>query len=156
MTRTSPEIADAVALLAELVSTRSPNPPGDERAVADVIARKAAALGLPAPRRHARDERRPNLIYTIGKGAPHLMLAAHMDTVPTGNLASWTTDPFRLEETQGRLAGLGSADMKAAIAAMLFAGARIMHNPEASGSLTLIFSADEENGSAFGMEWLAQ
>ncbi|MGE0005633.1 MAG: M20 family metallopeptidase [Parvibaculaceae bacterium] len=156
MTSNPAETADAIALLAELVATRSPNPPGDERAVARLIEDKAAGLGLPAPSRHARDERRPNLIFTIGQGAPNLMLAAHMDTVPTGDMASWTTDPFRLEETGGRLAGLGSADMKASIAAMLHAAARIMRDPEPAGTLTLVFSADEENGSAYGMEWLAR
>jgi acetylornithine deacetylase/succinyl-diaminopimelate desuccinylase-like protein len=45
--------------------------------------------------------------------------------------------------------------MKAAIVGMLFAGARIARAPEKSGTLTLVFSADEENGSAYGMEWLA-
>jgi len=156
MTTANLEIEDAVAFLAELVSTRSPNPPGDERCVAEVIIRKAAALGLPEPKCHARNEQRPNLIFTLGHGAPNLMLAAHMDTVPAGNLASWTSDPFRLEAKGGRLAGLGSADMKAAIAGMLFAAARIARNPEIVGTLTLVFSADEENGSAYGMEWLAQ
>src|SRR5215213_1191939 len=149
------EIEDAIHFLAELVAARSPNPPGDERLVADFISRKAKALGLPAPKCHARDESRPNLIFTLGAGGPHLMLAAHMDTVPTGDVASWHTDPFRLEEVDGRLTGLGAADMKASIAAMLFAATRIMRQPESEGMLTLIFSADEENGSAYGMEWLA-
>lgn len=152
----SHEIEDAIRFLGELVATRSPNPPGDERLVAEVIIRMAEALGLPPPERHARDETRPNLIFRLGGGAPNLMLAAHMDTVPAGNLASWRTEPFQLEEIDGRLTGLGSADMKASIAGMLFAGARIMRDPEPSGTLTLVFSADEENGSAYGMEWLAE
>lgn len=156
MITSDPEIEDAIRFLAELVGTRSPNPPGDERLAAEVIIRKAAALGLPAPRHYAREEARPNLIFTIGNGSPNLMLAAHMDTVPTGNLTSWRTDPFRLEQIDGRLAGLGSADMKASIAGMLFAAARIARNPEPHGTLTLVFSADEENGSAYGMEWLSQ
>src|SRR5207248_1826638 len=104
---------------------------------------------------HAREGKRPNLIFTPSQGRPHLMLAAHMDTVPAGNIGSWHTDPFRLEEVDGRLAGLGAADMKASVAAMLLAAARILRNPEPEGMLTLVFSADEENGSAYGMEWLA-
>src|SRR5690242_5611033 len=150
------EGADAIGFLAELVAARSPNPPGDETAVAAVICNKIAALGLPAPSCHARDSKRPNLIVKVGNGAPNLMLAAHMDTVPPGNLSSWHTDPYQLEEVKGRLVGLGAADMKGSIAAMLFAAARIARHPEANGTLTLVFSADEENGSAYGMEWLAQ
>jgi succinyl-diaminopimelate desuccinylase len=137
------------------VAARSPNPPGDETAVAKLILRKATELGLPQPKLHARVPHRPNLIITIGSGAPKLMLAAHMDTVPPGDIAAWRTDPFKLEEVDGRLYGLGAADMKASIAAMLFAAQRIARAPEPSGTLTLIFSADEENGSAYGMEWLA-
>jgi acetylornithine deacetylase/succinyl-diaminopimelate desuccinylase-like protein len=156
MTTTRSEIDHATEFLAELVAARSPNPPGDETLVADAIIRKAADLGLPSPTRHARDPRRPNLIMNIGRGSPTLMLAAHMDTVPVGNPASWRSDPFRLSSAEGRLTGLGAADMKAAIAAMLFAAARIAANPEQEGTLTLVFSADEENGSSYGMEWLAK
>jgi succinyl-diaminopimelate desuccinylase len=155
MTVDSAESRDAIRFLAELVAARSPNPPGDETVVAGVIRRNIAALGLPEPRCHASDPKRPNLILTIGSGSPHLMLAAHMDTVPPGDLGSWRTDPWRLEEVDGRLVGLGSADMKGAIAAMLFAAVRVARRPEAKGALTLVFSADEENGSAYGMEWLA-
>ena len=150
------EIEDATAFLAELVQARSPNPPGDETLVAQAIIRKAVALGLPAFARHAKDPRRPNLIMKLGNGSPNLLLAAHMDTMPPGNLSSWHSDPYRLTPADGRLRGLGAADMKAAIAAMLFAAARIFKSPENQGSFTLVFSADEENGSSYGMEWLAR
>lgn len=148
--------ADPVELLAKLVAAPSPNPPGDERAVAEVIRREALALGLPEPELHALAPERPNLILRLGEGAPRLILAAHMDTMPPGDLRRWRSDPFRLERENGRLVGLGSADMKAAIAAMLVAAARVARNPELAGSLTLIFVADEENCSYYGMEWLAR
>jgi len=156
MTTETSEAATAHRLLAELVEAQSPNPPGDERGVAAVIERAAAAFGLPTLACHARDPTRPNLIMTLGSGSPNLLLCAHMDTVPAGNLASWRTDPYRLEQVDGRLAGLGTADMKAAIVAMLLAAVRIEKQREASGTLTLVFCADEENGSAFGMQWLAE
>lgn len=156
MTSTQSEIDDATGFLAELVAARSPNPPGDETLVAEVIIRKAAALGLPEFTCHAKHPQRPNLIMSVGRGSPTLLLAAHMDTMPPGNLSSWHSDPYQLSHADGRLTGLGAADMKASIAAMLFAAARIAANPEEDGTLTLVFSADEENGSSYGMEWLAQ
>ena len=150
----SAEAQAALDFLKRLVASRSPNPPGDERVVAQIICEEAARLGLPEPQHYARSAHRPNLIFTIGSGTPSLMLAAHMDTVPPGNLAAWSSDPYVLTRQGDRLVGLGSADMKAAIAAMLFAAARVHQCPEHQGTLTLVFSADEEAGSAEGMEWL--
>jgi succinyl-diaminopimelate desuccinylase len=152
----SPDAARAEALLAELVAARSPNPPGDERAVAAVIHEHARGIGLAAPTLHARAPERPNLIVTIGEGSPTLLVAGHTDTMPPGDLSSWQTDPYRLERVGDRLAGLGSADMKASLTAMLLAAERLVRDPPPVGSLTLVFSADEERGSAYGMEWLAR
>jgi succinyl-diaminopimelate desuccinylase len=146
---------ELVELLRRLVAARSPNPPGDERSVADVIREEAERLGLPEPRCHALDAKRPNLIFQLGQGSPTLILAAHMDTMPPGEIASWHSDPWELTEVDGRLVGLGSADMKASIAAMLVASARWLDAPTPPGSLTLVFSADEENFSRYGMEFLA-
>lgn len=152
----APGDGDAVELLRRLVAARSPNPPGDERAVAAVIEREAAALGLPKARRFSRDDTRPNLIFELGDGSPKLILAAHMDTVPAMDLASWRSDPWQLTEVDGRLVGLGSSDMKGAIAAMLLASARWLAYPAHRGTVKLVFVADEEGFSAYGMEYLAR
>jgi succinyl-diaminopimelate desuccinylase len=146
----------AVELLRRLVAARSPNPPGDETAVADVIEREAAGLGLPKASRHARDPKRPNLIFELGEGPPTLILAAHMDTVPAIDVPSWRSDPWELTEVDGRLVGLGSSDMKGAIAAMLLASARWLADPGRHGTVKLVFVADEENFSSYGMEYLAK
>jgi succinyl-diaminopimelate desuccinylase len=146
---------DLVELLRRLVAARSPNPPGDERAVAAVIAEEAARLGLPAPATYALDPKRPNVLFELGDTAPRLILAAHMDTVPPGDVASWRSDPWELTESDGRLFGLGAADMKGAIAAMLVAAARWHAAPDPTGSLTLVFAADEESFSRYGMAFLA-
>ncbi len=146
----------AVELLRRLVAAQSPNPPGDERKVADVIEREAAALGLPKAGRHARDTKRPNLIFELGAGSPTLILAAHMDTVPAIDLPSWRSDPWQLTEVDGRLVGLGSSDMKAGIAAILMASARWLASAGRRGTVKLVIAADEENFSGFGMEYLAR
>jgi len=147
---------DVVALLGRLVAAPSPNPPGDERYVAAVVNEAADALRLPAPQLFARDPTRPNLILEVGEGTPRLVLAAHLDTMPPGNLSEWESDPFVLTQRGGRLYGLGSADMKGAIAAALLAISRWTHGTRGRGSVALVLAADEENCSAFGMEWLAQ
>ena len=140
-----------VELARELVRAPSPNPPGDERAVAGVVLEALHALGLPDAERIARDPARPNLLATIdfGPGGRHLVLSGHMDTKPVGD-ATWSSDPYGADVDGDRLIGLGSADMKAALAAMLVAASSAAQDPPAAGRLTLLFTADEENGAAFG------
>jgi len=140
-----------VELARELIRTPSPNPPGDERAVAAIVSEALRDLDLPAGDCIARDDRRPNLLATIefGTGGRHLVLSGHMDTKPVGD-ATWTTDPREPEIDGDRLYNLGSADMKGALAAMLVAASRVLEDPPSAGRLSLLFTADEEDGAAFG------
>jgi acetylornithine deacetylase len=91
-----------------------------------------------------------------GKPGPHLALCGHLDTKPVGEAAAeWKTDPFLPTTIGDRMYGLGTTDMKGACAAMLVAGAAFARVAESlNGSLSLIFTADEENGSKFGAHYL--
>ena len=40
----------------------------------------------------------PNLIATIGRGAPHLVFAGHTDVVPPGDAARWSHPPFGADD----------------------------------------------------------
>jgi len=146
---------DPIDLLGALIAARSPNPPGDERAVAGVVRDAIRILGLPEPTEYHRSAKRPNLLVRIGDSSPRLMLVGHLDTMPPGNLGSWETDPYALEHTGDRLAGLGVADMKSGVAAALLAAGRLVADPGWLGALDLLFVADEENCSDYGMKWLA-
>jgi acetylornithine deacetylase/succinyl-diaminopimelate desuccinylase-like protein len=85
---------------------------------------------------------------------PHLALCGHLDTKPVGE---WNTDPFAPTIEGDRLYGLGSTDMKGAVAAMVLAGAAFAHVADrAAGSLSLVFTSDEEYGSAHGAGFLAR
>ncbi|WP_369255518.1 M20 family metallopeptidase [Geodermatophilus amargosae] len=139
-----------------LVRTPSPNPPGDERAVAGVVTEALATLGLPRPEVLALDGARPNLLVTVdlGPGGRHLVLSGHLDTKPVGD-AEWTWDPLAADVDGDRLLGLGSADMKGAVAAMLVAAARLARDPLPRGRLSLLLTADEEDGARFGAHHVA-
>lgn len=151
---------DVVQLTIELIAAPSPNPPGDETAPVDLIVAACLALGLPEPVVLAMDPKRPNLMLTIEGGAPgpHLAFCGHTDTKPAGDaLAEWRTDPYVGTIVGDRLYGLGSTDMKGALAAMLFAAEWLQRHPDCwTGKVTFIFSADEEYGSAYGAYFLAR
>src|SRR5918993_490074 len=151
---------EVIALTSALVAAPSPNLPGDETAAADVIERALAHYGLPRPRVLAEEPHRPNLIVRIdgGRPGPHLALCGHLDTKPVGDAAAeWRTDPFTPTIEGDRLFGLGSTDMKGACAAMVMAGAAFARVADlAAGSLSLIFTADEEYGSHFGASYLVR
>ncbi len=154
---------DVLEFTRELIRTPSPNPPGDERAVADLVTTKLQELGIDEIVRVGAYETRPNLIATVrGTSAgPTLMLSGHLDTKPAGDMDAWETDPWDPVLRDGELVGLGSGDMKAAIAGMTYAAAALTHaqertaGPGFSGELVLVFTADEEAGAQFGSKWLA-
>jgi acetylornithine deacetylase len=150
--------ADAILEFArELIRTPSPNPPGDERAVADLITNRLRQLGVADIVRLGVSDERPNLIVTVQgtTDGPTLMLAGHMDTKPSGDLTSWTTDPLDPVLDAGQLIGLGSGDMKAAVAGMVYSAAALAQ-VDFPGRLVLVLTADEEAGSLLGSRWLAE
>jgi acetylornithine deacetylase/succinyl-diaminopimelate desuccinylase-like protein len=151
-------IDEVLALTRDLVAAPSENLPGDETRPAQVVRDWLAAHGLPDAVTIAREPKRPNLLLTIdsGRPGPRLGLCGHLDTKPVGDAAGeWKTDPFQATTIGDRLYGLGTTDMKGAVAAMLVAGsclAPVMD--QLTGCLTLILTADEEYGSWYGAEFL--
>lgn len=86
-----------------------------------------------------------NLYATIGPAdLPGVMLSGHTDVVPIDN-QEWTKPAFKLTESDGKLYGRGTCDMKGfvacAIRAALDASKRTLKTP-----LHLAFSYDEEIG----------
>ena len=114
-------------------------------------------LRLPGARTIARNESRPNLLITLdfGPGGRHLVYSGHLDTKPVAD-ATWSVDPFGADVEGDRLYGLGSADMKSALAAISAAASRLARDAPSRGRLSLLFTADEENGSAYGAHHVAQ
>ena len=55
-------------------------------------------------------------------GAPKaIILSGHLDTVVSGEESLWSASPFEAVEESDKLIGLGSSDMKAAVAAQMLA-----------------------------------
>lgn len=97
---------------------RTPSLPGQEGAVAALLMQEMQRLGFDS----VTMDRAGNVIGSIGVNeGPLLMFNAHMDTVAVSQAVAWQTDPFGAEVRDGVLYGLGSCDMKAGLAAALYA-----------------------------------
>ncbi|MCC5878895.1 MAG: acetylornithine deacetylase [Idiomarina sp.] len=79
-----------------------------------------------------------------------LLLAGHTDTVPWDE-GRWTRDPFSLTEADGKLYGLGSADMKGFFAFVLEA-IRRLDLTTLTKPLRVLATADEETSMAGARE----
>ena len=130
-----------VERLAELISFDTRNPDGDERPLVQRLGAELRALG--AATVEEVDVGDHAYVYArFGGAAPRLLLNAHVDTVPANE--GYTSPPHLLVRRGDRLYGLGTADIKGAIAAILEA--------LAAGPITrpvgVLFSGDEEHGGS--------
>ncbi len=82
-------------------------------------------------------KKKSNIIAIFGK--PELLINCHMDTVPPSG--KWKHDPCKLNVSSGNAYGLGTADTKGNIYAVLKTVAKV--KPK---NLMLLFSIDEEAG----------
>lgn len=147
-------------LLSGLIETPSPNPPGDNRAiaafVADWLQQTGAQVQVLAPPQKPQAQ---SVVATVGSGFPVVMLHAHTDTVPVAELEreGWSSDPFRAVQRNGRIYGKGSVDDKGPLAAMMIAFERFARRAgQGHGTLMLVAAAEEEVGGQLGTRWLAE
>lgn len=137
-----------IAFTRDLLRRRSVYEPGvsDEHAVADLVVGRMRDWGW-APRVEEVAPGRPNVIATVeGRGGPGPVLAfeGHLDVVTEGDRDEWTVDPYGAEILDGRLYGRGSADMKAGVAAMLYAVRALQLSGPFPGAVRLLVLSDEE------------
>lgn len=110
-----------------------------------------------APDPRVKSGVRPNVVVTIPgeKNDYNIWVMAHLDVVPVGNLTLWSTDPWRVVEKDGKIYGRGVEDNQQGLVSGVFAGLSfVKKNVKPAHTVKLLFMADEEVGSAFGMIWL--
>ncbi len=88
-------------------------------------------------------------------GAPSLCLMGHTDVVPV-NENGWSRDPFGGELVNGEVWGRGAVDMLNLTASMAVAFRQLATTGfRPRGDLVFVAVADEESGSRYGMQWMA-
>jgi succinyl-diaminopimelate desuccinylase len=155
---------EAVAFTSDLVRIPTVNPPGNlyedcARFIGGTLAGQGFAIEYHAAEgrpEHTPAHPRLNVIgVRPGRSArPLVHLNGHFDVVPAGD--GWTVDPFGGEVRDGRIWGRGACDMKAGLAAAVFA-AEAIHRAgiELQGSLEISGTVDEESGGFAGLALLA-
>ncbi len=134
---------ELVRNLIELLNMRSDTNEG-KKALFELVRSRLEDLGLSIVVGGASDS--PSMLASNGSGG--LAFAAHLDTVPAGD--DWTREDGEVEA--GRVYGLGAADMKGGMAAML-AAARVLK--EEGLPFSLLITTDEEELMT-GAEFLAK
>ena len=156
---------ELIDFAAELVRVPTVNPPGDAYTpCAELIGRRLQELGFDVDypiaegrAEHSAEYPRTNVVG-LRQGAscrPLVHLNGHFDVVPAGD--GWTIDPFGGEVRDGKLYGRGSADMKAGLAAAIYAAESLRRaGVELAGSLEVSGTVDEESGGFAGVAHLCQ
>jgi tripeptide aminopeptidase len=139
-------VSEAVDLFLELAAV--PSPPGEERAVADVVVRYLRQLGLEPD----EDDCGPRIGSTAGniyarieptaEGTP-LFLCAHMDTVPPDGKLEPVVEDGVIRNSGGTILG---GDNKAAVTAMLEGVRRVLAEGVRHAGVELVFTPKEEVG----------
>ena len=100
----------------------------------------------------------PNVIgtYRGGRSGRTLLLNGHCDTVPFGDISHWTHPPLSGLIKDGVLWGRGACDMKAGIAAALFAMRAVKQaGVKLDGDVSFLSTVGEESGSAGAIAFAA-
>src|SRR5690554_2089198 len=127
------------------VSCLDPNWDTSNKAVIETLASWLEMLGFTTDIQELEHQSgKFNLLASYlpeGVTAGGLLLSGHTDTVPWDE-GRWTQDPFKLREDNGRLYGLGSADMKGFFAFVLEA-LRAIDLTTLTKPLYILATADE-------------
>lgn len=140
----SVHLDDTVGLLGRLIAYPTVSSDSNLEMIAD-LAERLEQAGARVDLFHDSSGRKANLFATLGPEAPGgIVLSGHTDVVPVAD-QDWSTDPFRMHASDGRLHGRGACDMKGFIAAATVLagqwGRRQLRRP-----IHFAFTYDEEVG----------
>jgi len=154
----------ATQLLSDAIQTRTVNPPGNEKALARILAAELGRAGIknkvvstPSP------DDGPERAAVWGrlngrsgaKKRPALILLSHLDTVPA-NPSDWSVDPFSGKVWDGFVWGRGALDAKGLMAAHLMTLIELAESgEELDRDIIFLSTPDEETGGQFGAGWIA-
>lgn len=114
---------------------------------------------IEAPDEKAYKGVRPSLILTIPgkKRDRNFWIMSHVDVVPVGELKLWDSDPFTVVEKDGKLYGRGVEDNQHGIVSSVMAALALKNTGiQPEYTVKLLFVADEEVGSVYGLQYILE
>ena len=117
----------------------------------------ADIVRMDAPDARVASNIRPNLVATIpgADDSARLWVMTHLDVVPEGERSNWKSDPWKVVVADGRLYGRGVEDNQQGLVSSVFAAlAFLKQGIQPARTIKLLFVADEEVGSKYGIQYL--
>ena len=144
----------------QLIEINTTDSVGNVTTAAEAMATRLREAGFPEADVHVAGptDKKKNLVArlhgaTTSNKRP-LLFMGHLDVVEALR-TDWTTDPFQFIEKDGYFYGRGTQDMKAGDAILIANFIRLKkENFTPDRDLILALTADEENGSYNGVDWL--
>ncbi len=147
-------------MLRKLIQAETTTEKG-ELVAANIISEQFSRSGI-AGRVDSWGSNRANLIAQIDSSGRRaaLLFACHLDVVPAGE-SKWQHPPFDAVESEGRIYGRGSADMKGGIASVVTAVRQVVESGvKLQGDIIFFAAAGEETDSCgakrFIRDWSGQ
>jgi acetylornithine deacetylase/succinyl-diaminopimelate desuccinylase-like protein len=147
-------------ILKQLVEINTTDSVGNVTQAAAAMAQRFRAAGFAAAdvQLLGPSPKKQNLVVRLhGSGAHRpVLLLGHLDVVEAPR-EDWATDPFRLVEKDGYFYGRGTLDMKNGVAVMVTTLLQMQRSGfRPARDIILALTADEEGGTANGVQWLYQ
>src|SRR5690348_6309175 len=156
----SPDPADQLArdIFKQLIEINTTDSVGSVTTAAEAMAQRLRAAGFSENDLHVAgpNDRKKNLVVRLkgtGKRKPVLFIG-HLDVVEALR-SDWSMDPFEFIEKDDFFYGRGTEDMKEGDAFLVTNFNRLKKDIfQPDRDLILALTADEEGGSANGVDWL--
>jgi len=142
----------------QLIEIDTTDEHGATTPAAEAMAKRLQEAGIPPADIHVLGPTptKGNLVVRLrgtGTGKPILLLA-HLDVVEAKR-EDWSVDPFTFLEKDGFFYGRGTADVKGGASILVANLIRLaQEHARPSRDLILALTADEEGGTANGVQWL--
>jgi acetylornithine deacetylase/succinyl-diaminopimelate desuccinylase-like protein len=144
----------------QLIEINTTDSTGNTTTAAEAMRQRLLSAGLPAKDITVLgpNDRKGNMVArlrgTTSTASKPILIIAHLDVVEAKR-SDWTTDPFQFIEKDGYFCGRGTQDMKDSDAIAVTTFIRFLKEGyKPNRDIILALTADEEGGTANGVDWL--